>query len=655
MKKLILVILFLLIPIRGWGATVYCKNISGTVYYDNTASSCDDVTNEDTSGDLEAALSAAGASGMCYICNGTYTGTEIDSDSMLHFRADGQTIQGESRSGVILKGHATKGSGANNVVYADDKSNITLKDLTICHSSTSGQGVKIYANSGNQTGIMLDNLELTANGYTGGVQIESVAPYTIAGTIQNCYSHNNDGNGLSLKGHINGWTVQNNTVINNGDNDNNKGRHGISVGSITVRLNDGISWALDAGNVYYANIDVLAIYRVMVETNGSERKLIENDGAGNGVSSYEWDYIGGATDKLYVNLAGVDPDTLTIAYCITLAQDITISGNTISETHDEDGSEGHGIALDGFGYQGIVKHNIIYSNGGSGCTNNFWDDVQFLSNVIYSNTDNGIVLLNPGDGCKIYNNTINNNSLHGIFMKQGKDNVFIKNNIITNHTALSPSYSIRRENVGDTLINDYNDFYGNDNNPGLSNVTQGDNSITANPLFIDVSGGNFTLQSGSPCVNVGADLGSSYDDALGTLSVWPDGVYTKPQGTLWDIGAYHSVAETTDGGDLANLLARIDYLVPNDFVCIYAITENQIWSDSGTSGNPISIRFRGALTGTFEVTGNYTDTYNSGREVSSTRTDSGANNNWYSESPASALGLSTGMRMGGRRNMPDTP
>lgn len=94
MKKLLFIITFLLLFAVNGFAAVYVKNISGTVYYESGASSCDDVTAADTSGDLEAALTAAGSSGTLYVCEGTYGLTDLDSDYELDFTADGQTLEG---------------------------------------------------------------------------------------------------------------------------------------------------------------------------------------------------------------------------------------------------------------------------------------------------------------------------------------------------------------------------------------------------------------------------------------------------------------------------------------------------------------------------------------------------------------------------------
>jgi len=63
----------------------------------------------------------------------------------------------------------------------------------------------------------------------------------------------------------------------------------------------------------------------------------------------------------------------------------------------------------------------------------------------------------------------------------------------------------------------------------------------ADPLYTNPSAPDFTLQSGSPAIDNGADLGVAYDDALKAGSSWPDSVVTADQdlyGVGWEIGAY---------------------------------------------------------------------------------------------------------------------
>jgi hypothetical protein len=67
------------------------------------------------------------------------------------------------------------------------------------------------------------------------------------------------------------------------------------------------------------------------------------------------------------------------------------------------------------------------------------------------------------------------------------------------------------------------------------------NSIYANPLFTNAAGNDFTLQSTSPAIDTGVNLGSTYDLGLAPGSTWPAGVLTLNQNTNglgWDIGAY---------------------------------------------------------------------------------------------------------------------
>jgi parallel beta-helix repeat protein len=50
--------------------------------------------------------------------------------------------------------------------------------------------------------------------------------------------------------------------------------------------------------------------------------------------------------------------------------------------------------------------------------------------------------------------------------------------------------------------------------------------IEGDPLYTDPANGDLTLQSGSPCVGAGENLGSPFDNGLLTTSTWPDGVVT---------------------------------------------------------------------------------------------------------------------------------
>jgi len=75
----------------------------------------------------------------------------------------------------------------------------------------------------------------------------------------------------------------------------------------------------------------------------------------------------------------------------------------------------------------------------------------------------------------------------------------VVNNIITN-CATGMSW-------GTTQKRGYIDYNCWNNTTDTVNVTKGDHDITANPLLTDPANGDFTLQSGSPCLDAGMQVG----------------------------------------------------------------------------------------------------------------------------------------------------
>lgn len=57
------------------------------------------------------------------------------------------------------------------------------------------------------------------------------------------------------------------------------------------------------------------------------------------------------------------------------------------------------------------------------------------------------------------------------------------------------------------------------------------NGIEDNPDFTDVANDNFTLSSTSPCIDIGVDLGATYQSGLGPSSTWPGGAVLVDQET----------------------------------------------------------------------------------------------------------------------------
>lgn len=181
--------------------------------------------------------------------------------------------------------------------------------------------------------------------------------------------------------------------------------------------------------------------------------------------------------------------------------------------------------------------------------------------VVDPNTKPGIFVNSFTGPVYIYNNSIYGSDDTGsqlvVLGQAGFEvtNVAFKNNIVAQFGNVSTAL-IDKASTNSTATLDYNLYYrstaGNLINWGGTNYTQANwatyksassqdaNSPTpADPLFVSTS--NFTLQSTSPAINTGTNLGSDYDDGLSPASTWPSSVTTIDQnlrGSGWEIGAY---------------------------------------------------------------------------------------------------------------------
>jgi hypothetical protein len=117
---------------------------------------------------------------------------------------------------------------------------------------------------------------------------------------------------------------------------------------------------------------------------------------------------------------------------------------------------------------------------------------------------------------KFVNNTIYN--VNRVIAECYNDNITIQNNIIQNVTGQAfEGHS--------NLKLDYNCYY-QMNTPGISSL--GTNSINADPQFNNAANLDFSLKSGSPCIDKANNLLGSCIDLLGC---------TVPKGNAADIGA----------------------------------------------------------------------------------------------------------------------
>jgi len=250
--------------------------------------------------------------------------------------------------------------------------------------------------------------------------------------------------------------------------------------------------------------------------------------------------------------------------CITVAgtSDFTVSGNVVlNGGPGSNGGEGIDIK-DGSSY-GLVFGNVVYDINRLGIYVDSWDkethhievygnrvyntasdgfvlaaenggllhDISVYNNVAYGNQGSGVVVAgwgepgaaHPMQDLLIINNTIYANGTTewgcGVSVENSEaDSIIVRNNIFSSNTT----DQISTEAYGSGLVVDYNLIDGPTTVYGAS-YQEGD------PLFVDVTCGNFHLTAGSPAIDNGSSDQAPSDDF--------DGV-SRPQGSAWDIGAF---------------------------------------------------------------------------------------------------------------------
>jgi len=233
-----------------------------------------------------------------------------------------------------------------------------------------------------------------------------------------------------------------------------------------------------------------------------------------------------------IQLAGPTPPSLENSY------NIVCTGNTVYNIGTTAGDrDGAGIILDVHSYNCTVSNNLIYTTDGAGivCYYSHSSTVQY--NVMYD-TGNGSaddtksgIHINASHDISVFNNTIYDPREYGLHL-QGEAapgqtyNITFKNNIV----ALSNTYAVQSEDVNVLTTGmdfDKNCYYFTSgtmadwNGTGyaaLSNwqtgLTQDLESIDTDPLFINdnpSSDYDFHLQSTSPCIDTGVNVGLTRD------------------------------------------------------------------------------------------------------------------------------------------------
>ena len=227
----------------------------------------------------------------------------------------------------------------------------------------------------------------------------------------------------------------------------------------------------------------------------------------------------------------------------------------------------------------IVRYNEIYDNKGNGIFIEITSDTDVYGNVIYDNASNdgaggeiyypaGITLDTRNDldtsGNRIYNNTIYGGKVGIKLTSYSLDTGEISNNLVKNNIMVGCSiHSLSCGNGGDNdgtkgsgniysnncMGAESSDFlywsgssYSTYDSWLAASPTSGksDDNIKSDPSLYATGSDQYFLDSDSPCIDAGTDLGDAYALALHPSSSWPSAVVTVDQDDYdsWEVGAY---------------------------------------------------------------------------------------------------------------------
>jgi len=211
---------------------------------------------------------------------------------------------------------------------------------------------------------------------------------------------------------------------------------------------------------------------------------------------------------------GHDNDDLTVRDCVAYGNDkegirahgdrITITGCTAYANDKE------GIELDEKGSGGLVEKCIVYANDKHGIKLK-GKTVRAVNCISYDNKEDGIYA-DRCDQVTLYNNTTVGNQKEGIHLKE--TDATLRNNI----SAYNARHGIRKEHG--SVDSDYNLVWNNAAG-GYDGLSAGPDDLAEDPLFEDLCGDDYHLASGSPAIDVGADLGAPAEDFEGQVRSGP--------------------------------------------------------------------------------------------------------------------------------------
>jgi hypothetical protein len=142
----------------------------------------------------------------------------------------------------------------------------------------------------------------------------------------------------------------------------------------------------------------------------------------------------------------------------------------------------------------------------------------------------------------VYNNTyVSPHGYPGIWFQSNSGTLYFRNNAFQMANA-NGTYLEFTWKAGAAW--DYNFL---DGVPDCSSTVSGTHgSCSTNPLFVSYSGGDLSLQAGSPLINAGdSTIGNQFNQGIAAGATWPNPALVTRATGFWSVGAYQYGTTTT--------------------------------------------------------------------------------------------------------------
>jgi hypothetical protein len=246
----------------------------------------------------------------------------------------------------------------------------------------------------------------------------------------------------------------------------------------------------------------------------------------------------------------------------------TFSYNISSYNQQSNPDSGMGFHVDTNSTSGsyiTLQYNIANGNQYDGIEIEQAKNLTVMYNISYNNTGNST----KAAGIEVYRcrgpNLISNNTLYGnsVGINSSGDGTGLDqtNNTFQNNLSFNNSYRSLKATYGgenDGTYGSGNVYTNNGFGPEASDFIQwgastfestyaafdaaygsSTHSVAGDPKFINAAGGDFALQAGSPAIDAGTNLGSTYQWGLDPRTSFPWGALNQnTQGRGWEIGAF---------------------------------------------------------------------------------------------------------------------